>query len=270
MEFLFQTDRVEVISSVLGAEKPGPIGLRIEPRYVRLTELDAFELSLCFLPVGLTRAEPTPMYTLKEATQIGKVLGEKWEESNGKKLLYIKVDIKEQHRAYDVWLDQDLNWMITRAIHTVSVNNDEGIEEIWTSEYTPSDYREFGTSIYLPQKTKIVFHDKRSGDIEQKVKLNNIKINNSVDRAPPMPLPRAGALVYNKMAGTTYAINERGEKSVKTKRNRSINYNAGAIERGKNKPQSTRLLSNHWSWVNYLRLHDDHPFLRRNQTNSAR
>ncbi len=184
-------------------------GMLVGDRSRRAVETDAWELSLFSLPVGLYRKPSYPVYSLFELVDKGQVVKEEWVEEGKRRLAHLVVDVDKSGRTYELWVDQNRNWLVARCAHVI--RGPEG-EVRWRIEHEVKEWAEVKPSVFVP--TLVTDVRRYGGKVvsESVMNIRNIKVNETLPPIPKMPLPSSGVLVYDELDGTYYQADSSGKR----------------------------------------------------------
>ena len=196
--------------TIVNGEVPGPRagtnGVLVTAQNRRLLEADPWEVGMFVLPLGLVTKPPKLLYSLDAAIQNGFARQAKWVNENGKRLVHISLECDGGDRTYEVWVDPQTNWMITKCLQ---IMREDG-KVTWRNEYRIDEFREVKPSIFVPIHCSSTFELRGEKIIESVFDINNIRINEELPQQPPSAIPDQGTRAFDEQAGTIYTIDRKG------------------------------------------------------------
>jgi hypothetical protein len=183
--------------------------LIVGDRHRRAIDLDPWELSLFSLPVGIYTRPPMVVYDMESLTGTGTVREAAWVEESGRERIYVRVDLPEERRAYEIWAAPEYNWALVKVIHTTY---EESGTLAWHREYTCEEFIECEPTIFVPTKASI--RSEFGGHTYSgTATFSEILLNEACPRPPRFELPRSGLTVVDEAAHTIYEIDGAGRRS---------------------------------------------------------
>jgi len=234
--------RSQQLTTVLGQpHDPNEIGMTIDDSRRFGLKTDAWQLSLFDLPAMITRRPTLFIYSLSELIDKGAVKEAEWTRLDGNKVAHLSVELRDERRNYELWIDPKVNWLVIKAIHVLQ--DAEGVD-FWKIEHKIDEMREIKPSLFVPISTSISLSMKGKLVGEEFYRIDDLRVNEELPPIPAMPIPPRGSLAVDLVAGTTYRIDGNGRRSSKL-------FRIGAETTGFANPPTRRVGPNSygiWGW----------------------
>jgi hypothetical protein len=235
--------RSQQITTVSG-QPPDPknIGITIDESRRFGLKTDAWQLSLFDLPAMITRKPSLFIYSLSELIAKGTIKEAGWTRLDGNRVAHLLIELQDEGRSYELWIDPKLNWLVVKAIHTLK--DAEGVE-FWKIEHKIDETREIKPSLFVPISTSISLRMKGKMVGEEFFRFDEVRVNESLPAVPVMPIPPGGSLAVDLVEGTAYRIDGNGRRS-------SNLFRMGAETSGFADPPTRRVEPNPyriWGWI---------------------